>query len=365
MLRYLFRRLLYTIPTLWVMVTLIFLLSRVLPGTFGQEQISQAGEGFYSKGSQQQRNAAHEQLLARTNQHLPLFYVTFAPLATSQATSNYSYLLPDLTWNGTKNQYHIWAAALFTGSLGESFASSRPVLEILWEAAGNTIWLLLISMALTIVLALLISVSIVQDRAVKRRRVLLSFLILLDSFPVFLTGLLLLLLLANPDALQLFPVFGLGYHHAGEQSGFMSFIVNLPHLVLPIICLVLAELPYLTNHLYTSLKGTLQADYIRTARAKGLPQNQVIVKHALRNALLPVITVLSDMLPALVAGTVVIETIFAIPGVGRLLVTSVLARDFPVIVGIVVIIAIAKMLSHIVADILYALADPRIRHNQK
>ena len=273
--------------------------------------------------------------------------------------------MPRISWNGFQNQYHLWLTGLFTGDMGLSFVSSRPVTELIWEAAGTTVWLLLLSFAITLSLALLVSLRMVSSGGEGLRNMLLPVLIVLDSVPFFVLCLVLLLLFANPDMLQLFPVFGLGYVSLSDQSVWSALAYSLPYLVLPIVCLVLANLPYITNQFYSSLKGTMQADYIRTARAKGLPERQVIRKHALRNALLPVITILTDVLPALVAGAVVIETIFAIPGIGRLLVSSVLSRDFPVIVGIVVVIALVKMLSHVLADIFYALTDPRItQHNR-
>ncbi len=357
----LFKRLLYAIPTLWIMVSLIFLLSRVLPGAFGEQQLLMADESFYGKGSAQQRTAAYEQLLNRTNQQLPLFYISIAPILPS-ATADYSYLLPDFEWHGSQNQYHLWASQLLKGSLGVSFASNRAVADSILEAAGNTIWILLASMVAAIALALVLSISMVQHNRTHWRRFILSFLIVLDSLPLFVLSLLLLLLLANPDALQIFPAFGLSYGESAGLTGFQKIAYDLPYFILPILTLVLAEIPYLTNQLYNALNTSLQSDYIRTARAKGLSERTIILKHALRNALLPVITVLSDLLPVLVAGTIIIETIFAIPGVGRLLVSSVLARDFPVIVGIVVVIALVKMLSHILADVLYTIADPRIKH---
>ncbi|WP_162426953.1 ABC transporter permease [Pontibacter pudoricolor] len=364
MLRHLFRRLLYAIPVLWVMVSAIFLLSRILPGAFG-EQLFTDDSGFYSKGSQQQKTIAYEQLLKRTKQQLPLFYVGFTTIDAAETHTGYSYLVPDLTWNGTENLYHIWAAEVLTGSLGESFASTRPVTEVIAEAAGNTIWIMLFSMAITIVLALMAGITMVLWQESKWPSLLLSFLIVLDSLPLFVLSLLLLLLLASPDALQLFPVFGLGYSSVGNNGVLTSLLFKLPYLALPIFCLVLTNLPYLTNQFYSSLAGTMQAGYIKTARAKGLRNYSIITRHALRNALLPIITILSDMLPALVAGTGIIEIIFAIPGIGRLLVNSVLARDFPVIVGIVVVIAVFKMISHALADVLYALADPRIKNSAK
>jgi peptide/nickel transport system permease protein len=154
----------------------------------------------------------------------------------------------------------------------------------------------------------------------------------------------------------------MGYFSETKLTWFQARSQWLQFMALPMLCLVLANLPYLTNQFYHALSGTANQDYIRTARAKGLSENNVIRRHMLRNALLPVITLLSDFLPALVAGAVIIETIFAIPGIGRLLIDSVMARDYPVLVGIVVMVAVFKQLAHLFADLLYAMADPRIRH---
>lgn len=362
MLRLLLKRILYALPTLWLMVSVLFLLSRILPGNYGEQQVLQKEEAFYGKGSQQSRTAAYGQLLERTNQQLPLFYFSIAPLSENGIQPDtYQYLLPEFNWHGTQNQYHRWAASLIKGSLGESYRTSRPVIETIADAAGNTFWIILVSTVLTITLALVAGITMVGSKYKISRRLLLPSLIFIDSVPLFVISLLLLLLLANPDTLQLFPVYGLGFHTTEQLTGWDAAITHVPYLVLPIVCLVLAELPYLTNQFYSSLAGTMQAEYIKTAKAKGLTESQVIRKHAFRNALLPVITVLSDTLPALLAGTIIIETVFAIPGLGRLLVTSVLARDFPVIVGIVVVVALVKMAAHIIADMLYAVADPRLR----
>ncbi|MBC5774940.1 ABC transporter permease [Pontibacter sp. KCTC 32443] len=363
MLRYTFQRLFIAIPILWVMASVIFLFSRILPGTFGEQQLLQTDAEFYSKASKQERDASYQQLLERTNQQLPVFYVSLAPISVNP-DHNYSYLIPDLEWHGTKNQYHLWASDVLQGSLGESFVKAQPVNSLIYEAAGNTIWVLGISITLTVALAILLGTGLMLGKGGKLRRIILPSLVIVDSIPFFVLALLLLLLFANPDTLQLFPAFGLGYTSAAEQHWWASLLSEFPYLVLPILCLTLSYLPYLTNQVYSSLAGTMQADFIKTARAKGLSSYKVVTNHALRNALLPVITTLSDMLPTLVAGTVVIEVIFAIPGIGRLLVTSVLARDFPVIVGIVVVIALAKMLSNVVADICYSIADPRIRYTK-
>ena len=455
--KYSLKRFLVSIPVIWLLITVVFLLSRLLPGTYGAESI-QSGEGnTYNKSTQQQRDKAYQAYLHKTGQDLPAFYFSIGSQANSshkksgkavsdklveqltwqfgneqkalsyynrltnlkevleygqhqeqlpllykiqntliadsilyysqfliaqlpagkaktyslqleqaakdltQNTSAFKYLLPALQWHGANNQYHTWLLQLIKGDMGKSYKDARPVAGILWEAVTNTFWLILLSMAVTFILALELSIIMVRKSRISWKKILMPGLYFADSIPLFVLSLLLLILFATPDFFPVFPVFGLGYQAFEPMPWYTQFLQTMPFLILPVICLVLANLPYLTNQLYRALADTMQSDFIRTARSKGLKERSIIRKHALRNALLPVITVLSDFLPALVAGSVVIETIFAIPGIGRLLITSVFARDFPVILGIVLLVALVKMASHFVADICYTQADPRVR----
>ncbi|WP_461491314.1 ABC transporter permease, partial [Pontibacter sp. HJ8] len=447
---------LLAIPALWFIASLIFLLSRLMPGAYGSESIQNAETGYYSKSEAAVRAQTYREFLAKTGQDLPLFYFSLSPqpepdtlhlvypeserkflkqlswqygdwqlvssfhkclkylvaettlaekrklepylqalyldpkpahieeavsalvqllpeplLKRSQlqehtaallsGQNRYSYLLPSLRWHGTANQYQHWLTGMAIGEFGTSYRDGRPVATVLFEAVGNTWWLLIISLCLATLLALELAVLMVRRTGYAWRKVVLPSLFVLDSVPLFVLAMLLLVLLASPAFLTLFPVYGMGYFSETSLTWLQARSQWLQFMALPMLCLVLANLPYLTNQFYHALSGTANQDYIRTARAKGLSENLVIRRHMLRNALLPVITLLSDFLPALVAGAVVIETIFAIPGVGRLLIDSVMARDYPVIVGIVVMVAIFKQLAHLVADLLYAMADPRIR----
>lgn len=457
MLLYSLKRFLLSVPVLWLLITIVFLLSRLLPGTYGSESILYADGSSLVKSSQQQRDNIYKSYLERTGQNLPLFYfgltssaipvqvtsplpgieqrveqlswkfgdpenaigftnrltnilrllekyklteqaalayklqhtlhpdsiqfytaslahqlssgpmqkaaadLRVAAVKMVAATNSFAYLVPSIQWHGASNQYHHWLSLLLKGDMGNSYRDARPVSEILWESFSNTFWLIISSMLLAFILALELSIIMVRKTHITWNRVLLPVLYILDSIPLFVLSLILLILFATPDFLTLFPVFGLGFHTDQSDSWYGAFMTTFPYLVLPVTCLVIANLPYLTNQIYRSLSDTLQANFIKTAHSKGLKETRIIRKHALRNALLPVITILSDFLPALVAGTVVIETIFAIPGIGRLLFTAVLARDFPVILGIVLIIALVKMVSHMLADICYAQADPRVR----
>ncbi|WP_299708254.1 ABC transporter permease [uncultured Pontibacter sp.] len=454
----LLKRLLLATLVLWSIATAVFLISKVMPGTYGSEQLNQADPGYYSRGDATVLDRAYREFLRSTNQDLPLFYFSVAsgatpdtlhrvfpmrdrlflerlalrygdprqatlffrnlkgfetaiaeqqrtilqpylyaiyqhtqpvqlqhalqaldtlPLAPTSDTQKqrmladgytllntsikHRYLQPAFQWHGLSNQYHLWFSGMAKGNWGISLRDGRPVAQVLYEAIGNTWWLLLASMVFASLLAMELALLMIRRAGRKWRQITLPFLFLLDSIPVFVLAILLLVLLASPAFLQLFPVYGMGYHTASEPNLFARMSQWLQYMALPMISLVLVNLPYLTNQFYHALKAVSEQDYIRTARAKGLSESAVIRRHMLRNALLPVITLLSDFLPALVAGAVIIETIFAIPGVGRLLIDSVLARDYPVIVGIVVVIALFKLLSHLLADLLYHVADPRLR----
>ncbi len=354
------------LPTLWLLGTLVFLLSRMLPGSFGEERLLNPEAGFYSKSSQSSREAAYRQLQQKTGQDLPLFYFslssgTLDTTAAKKQPESLNFLLPQFSWHGTANQYHRWLTSVLTGDLSTSYRTGQPVQEMIWKGIGNTFWLLLGSMCATVALALELSILMVRKRMQWLRRLVLPMLFLIDSIPMLVLALLLLVLLANPDFLQLFPVYGMGYYMPGQLSFWQQLGQKLQYMALPLVALVLANLPYLTNQIHGALQATLQADYIRTARAKGLPEHLVIRRHALRNTLLPLITIVSDFLPALVSGSVLVETIFAIPGIGRLLIESVLARDYPVLVAIILVVLLVRMVSYALADVAYTWADPRLK----
>ncbi|WP_168193959.1 ABC transporter permease [Pontibacter sp. SGAir0037] len=273
-----------------------------------------------------------------------------------------AYLLPHITWHGTGNQYHNWFKQLLKGDFGVSERDGRPVLEVLSNYTSNTFFIVLLSMVIAAFAALKLSILMLRQERGTLHRYLSTVLILINSIPTFVLALVLLVLFASPSFLQVFPVYGLGYYSGSEtEMGIANLLYQMPYMVLPVCCLVLANLPYLVNQFYRALADSAQSDYARTARAKGLDKRQVIRQHILRNALLPIITLLADFIPALFAGAVIIETIFAIPGIGTLLVKSVLARDHAVIVAIILAVAVLKVVAHFVADIFYTLADPRIR----
>jgi peptide/nickel transport system permease protein len=174
----------------------------------------------------------------------------------------------------------------------------------------------------------------------------------LQSIPVFALAVALLFLFASPDALDLLPAYALGDRpDALPPSAF----------VMPALTLVLAVLPELTLPLAAALRHELRANYATTARAKGVPAAALLRRHALPNAFLPLLTSFAGLLPSLLAGAVLVETVFALPGVGRLLTAATAAHDYPVVVAGVLLVAGVRLLCLLAADVLHAWADPRIR----
>jgi peptide/nickel transport system permease protein len=346
-------RLFRTVLAVWSLASVVFLLSRYDADTAVQlalpdlANLSQGGIGVDSVARQTAQVATRQRL----GLDLPLFYVTRGATTPGGATH--------WQWHGTRNQYHQWGTGALSGNLGTSFRTGQAVTTRLWEALVITLPLTGTAAFLGVGLALLLAQGLAANPWWQRPAH--AALVALHALPLFVVAVLLLLIFANPEVLAWFPAYGLD-QLAGSESDAWHDIVNYgAHLVLPVAALTLTVLPELTLQLHAALRQELRTGYAVTARAKGLPENQVIRHHALRNALLPTLTQVTELLPALVAGAVVVEVVFALPGMGRLLAEAGAARDYPVLVGGVLLTGAARLLALLLADLLYFWADPRIR----
>jgi peptide/nickel transport system permease protein len=258
-------------------------------------------------------------------------------------------------------QYGKWLGRLVRLDFGDSFSQDRrPVLDKILERLPITILINVLSIAL--ILAVSIPIGILS--AVRRRSLFdqatTIFVFLGFATPSFWLALLLMDFLGV--RLGLFPIAGirsLGYEYMNFGGQFLDMA---HHLVLPVFVSAFGGLAGFSRYMRSNMLEVIRQDYILTARAKGLSERVVICKHALRNALLPVITILGLSVPGLIGGSVIFETIFAIPGMGKLFYDGVMMRDYPLIMGILVIGAILTLVGNLLADAGYALADPRIRH---
>ena len=258
-------------------------------------------------------------------------------------------------------QYWKWLKGLAVLDLGRSFAPDRrPVWDKIKERLPVTILINTLAIGLIIVIAVPLGVA----GAVRQRslfdEVTTVFVFVAYAAPAFWVALLLMLYFGVH--LGWLPISGLhsliGYK---EMSWGEKLLDWCRHLILPVLVSALGGLAGLSRYTRSSMLEVLRQDYITTARAKGLPEKRVIYHHALRNALLPLITILGLSIPGLIGGSVIFESIFAIPGVGQLMWSSVMARDYPVLMGNLVIVSVLTLLGNQLADIGYALADPRIR----
>ncbi len=258
-------------------------------------------------------------------------------------------------------QYLKWMKGLITLDLGRSFAPDRrPVWEKIKERLPITLLINVLSMIIIFVVAVPLGVASAVREGSLFDRATTVLVFIGYAMPGFWLALLLMMLLGIKW--HLLPISGLHSLMGYEQMSFWEKVLDwAKHLIIPLFVSAFGGLAGLSRFMRSSMIEALRQDYITTARAKGLPERVVIYKHALRNALLPVITILGLSIPGLVGGSVIFESIFSIPGIGQLMWQAVMARDYPVIMGNLVIVSVLTLLGNLIADICYALADPRIR----
>lgn len=251
-------------------------------------------------------------------------------------------------------QYLKWIGAALTGDFGFSYTSSRPVIDVIMERLPATAEL----MGFGFIFAALVALPLGVLSAVKQYSITdfvgtaISFLGI--AMPVFWFGLILQLLFSVK--LGWLPTSG------RETVGDASFVDHMRHLILPGMVLSLRYIAGWSRYMRTTMLGVIRADYIRTARSKGLKENVVLMRHALKNALIPVVSILALDLAGLFSGAVLTETIFAWPGIGRLFIQSMYNRDYPLLMGILMMGSFMVVFFNLIADIIYGWLDPRISY---
>jgi peptide/nickel transport system permease protein len=257
-------------------------------------------------------------------------------------------------------QYGLWLKRIVRLDFGTSFAPDRrPVISKIKERLPITISINLISMALIFLIGIPIGIYCARYKDSLLDKALTTFVFAGYALPTFWVALLLMMFFGV--YLELLPISGLKSFN-WDELGPLEKVGDLAgHLILPVSISAIGGLAGISRYMKNSLLEVLRQEYITTAYAKGLPDGVVLRKHALRNALLPVITVLGLSVPGLIGGSVIFESIFSIPGMGQLFFLSVMSRDYPTIMGILVIGAFLTLVGNLFADICYAIADPRIR----
>jgi len=304
MMRYFSLRFLLALPALWLIVTLVFLLAHIVPGDPVQQML---GEGARAEDVVQLRHALGLDLSLRA-------------------------------------QYVRYTANVVRGNLGDSFRFREPVLRVLVSHYPATLELALVALLVCAAISIPAGVLAASRRGTASDHAVGVFTLLGLSIPNFALG---------PVLVLVFSVI-LGWLPVAGRDG-------VAHLVLPAVTLGAALAAILTRMVRTSVMEELASDYVRTARAKGLSERAVLFRHAFRNALIPILTVLGLQFGTLLAGAIVTETIFSWPGIGRLTVQAISARDYPLLQGCILLIAVSYVVVNLLTDLVCALADPRLR----
>ena len=325
---YLIRRVLLLIPTLMGITLLTFLLIRLSPGNAALLK-GGGGEG----GGKAMTAEVREQMIK-------LYGLDKPPLIA----------------------YGDWIARSVRLDLGNSIVDHRSVAAKIGERLPLTMSLAGSALILSYLLAIPLGIAVALKRGQIVDRTISFVVFVLYSIPSFAAALFLILLVAGGDYLNLLPMYGANSINAPEMGPFTWLWDRILHMILPVVCLTYASLASISRYSRVSMLDALGQDFIRTARAKGLPERLVVFRHALRNALIPIITIFALELPALIGGAVIIEEIFSLPGMGQLMFQSIDTKDEPVIMGVTVLAAVVTLLSYLAADILYVVVDPRITY---
>ncbi|MEE9212736.1 MAG: ABC transporter permease [Phycisphaeraceae bacterium] len=358
MLTYIVRRILLIIPTLLGITMVVFFVMKAAPGDVSEMLISPAGEM-----RAEERKELVEYLQKRYGLDQP-------------AIVQYGRWLNGVSPIGFKTDEDggvlLTRPTLKVPDLGESFVVRRPVLDMIAEALPITLLLNFVSIPVIYVIAILTGLYAARFRGgvvdVTSGVVFLA----LWSVPTIWAGVLLIGFLANKQYLYWFPTGGLHGLYA-EQMPFLprwtdggfevGYLLDVSsHLVLPVLCLSYGGFAFLSKLTRGAILESLSMDYVRTARAKGVTERDVLFRHVFRNSLLPLITVAAYILPGLLAGSVVVETIFSIDGMGRLIVESVKLKDQEVVMAATLISGVLGLVSYLIADVGYAIADPRVSY---
>jgi peptide/nickel transport system permease protein len=325
MLTYTLRRLAYLIPTLLGITVVTFLIINLAPGD--PVSVIQGGQ-------------IHARISPEAYQRMLSLYGLDQPLHV---------------------RYFTWLKRLLTFDFGESFRNHRPVIKLILERLPATLALNVAALFIALVVAIPLGLFSAVRQNSLFDKASGTILYMLYSLPDFWVALLLIILFGVK--LKILPLYGMEAIGSKDLGFFAYWLDRARHMVLPTICLTYGSLAFLSRFVRGSTLEVIRQDYVRTARAKGLEEGRVVYSHVFRNTLIPILTLLGLILPTLISGSIILEAIFSWPGIGALFYESVLARDYPTVMGLSFISSLLVLLSTLVADLLYAWADPRVTYD--
>lgn len=342
MLKYFLRRLAIIIPTLLGVTLVVFVIINMAPGGPIEQRLQQmrfgdsgGGEATTSRGSRGASQGVSDEVLEALKKQ----YGFDKPMHV---------------------RYLLWLKNIATLNFGESFTYEEPVIDVITSKFPVSLQFGIISL----ILSYIVSIPLGIVKAIRKGGpfdTISSFLLFVFySIPSFMLAILLIVFFAGGSFYEWFPVGGLHSENFDELTGWEQFVDRAHHFALPLLCYTIGSFTSLTILMKNSLIEEIKKDYIRTARAKGLTEKVVYMKHALKNALIPIVTGLGGFLSVFFAGSLLLETIFQLDGIGLLSYRSILSRDYNVIMGLVFIQSALFLLGNVLSDIAYVLVDPRI-----
>ncbi len=362
--------------------------SALLPIDFPDRALEQVSVSFFETSALKSTYEA-EVIESRLNAlghiyELP-FMARFAPLladvrarhaAMTSAGGAWRNMVPVLHFNGN-NQYHRWvfgdgnwitgegaqfSRGLVRGDFGTSYTTKQPIQEVIADKFFWSFFFTMVSVILSYLISIPLGIRSAVSKGTFTDRATTIVLFVLYSLPSFWVATLLLMTFANPDVLPWFPASGVEpLTGIGPDTGFIeAWTARLPYLVIPMIAYTYGSFAFLSRTMRVSMLEIIGHDYIRTARAKGLAESAVIYRHALRNGLLPIITVFSNIFPVAIGGSVILEVIFTIPGMGSEVFNAIANQNYPMVITVLTLTGVLTLIGYLVSDILYAVVDPRI-----
>lgn len=329
--KYALKRILWMIPTFIGIVTITFFLTKLRPDPVMQKMLNP--DGIKDTSASQQ-------------------YV-------DQLRHYYGYDKPLIT------QYFIMWKNILRMDFSTSRIDHRPVIDKIKEALPVTLWLNVITIFIVYLISIPLGIYSAINGDSRFDRGLTLFLYVLYSLPTFWVALILLKYFSGGDYLDIFPLTGLKSDYFDDLNWFQKFLDIVWHLFLPIVVSVYGSFAFLSRFVKNSFLEALKSDYIKTARAKGLTERRVIYVHAMKNSLIPIITMMAGLLPGLFGGSVIIESIFSLPGMGKLAYDSIYSNDETVIIAVVSFSALLTLFGILISDLTYAFVDPRINLDQE
>lgn len=360
MFAYIIKRILLMIPTLVGITLITFFIMKLAPGDPVMLKLMFAGEGISPDALAAQLQSQKPPI--ELSEGYLEFSEKIAQTVHGEENFQETFTYKSFHWIGENTIFYgKWLKNIVHLDFGLSFKDQKSVTKKIWEALPVTLLINIVAIFVIYLVSIPLGIWSAIHQGTVMDKIVMVKLFLFYSLPTFWVATMLLVFFAGGDYLDIFPLLGIKSDDFAELSFFGKIADVSWHLCLPVLAETIGSFAFLARFSRSNFLDVIRQDYIRTARAKGLPERTVLFKHGLRNAMIPFVTLMGTLLPALLGGSVIIEQIFSIPGMGMLSFEAVLGRDHNVIMGIAIISAFLTLVSLLFADLMYTVVDPRIK----